>query len=625
MTHDVHSVRKTRRGQPARRPILGLLRSICLAVAILSLAALSLSVLTAPAVVLAEQTPTMPPDSLQVTLTITPGQQLPDSLPNGIASGDVTQTSAVLWARSTITGTGAITFAYGTDLNAGPTEVVTDVVDDLLPVKVKITGLMTDTAYQYRVTTAAGDSLEGKFRTHAALGQQTGLRFGAAGDWNSNDEVPVYPVLKNVADRDLDFFIGLGDSVYSDISSNPAMTLDEYRLKHSLIYSGFFGLNANAALRANTSILATIDDHEIVNDFAGGADASTDSEFTETSGFINDAQRYENGMQAFHDYHPIAEEKYGNVGDSRLDDEWKLYRYLTYGRDAAVIVIDQRSFRDSLPSILPAALTITNTNSHLADIFSSGRTMLGAAQLNNLKNDLLDAHQKGITWKFVAGSMLIQSQGQGNIPNRFEGYGLERAELLKFIDDNKISNVVFISADIHGHMVNDLSYRTSATSTVTKTEAFEVTTGAVSASDTYGSSVSGFAAFVLNLISLADYGMYSLLPIVNDMDTTIDDKDDFMRNFFNERITFVGHDPIGLDGALVDATLHQGDYIAIHSVNWTEFEIDATTQVLTVTTYGVPSFGPTELLTATTYNPTVVGQFSVKPKTYTRYFPIIFR
>jgi len=46
-----------------------------------------------------------------------------------------------------------------------------------------------------------------------------------------------------------------------------ATTLQEYRAKQSEVYETRFGLNTLGDLRTST-ILATIDDHEVINDFA---------------------------------------------------------------------------------------------------------------------------------------------------------------------------------------------------------------------------------------------------------------------------------------------------------------------------------------------------------------------
>ena len=84
---------------------------------------------------------------------------------------------------------------------------------------------------------------------------------------------------------------------------------------------------------------------------------------------------------------------------------------------------------------------------------------LGGVQLNQLEHDLLDAQSKGITWKFVNVSVPIQNFGPIMAADRFEGYAAERDALLKFINDNHIENVVFVSADFHTFSVNNLTYQ----------------------------------------------------------------------------------------------------------------------------------------------------------------------
>ena len=60
---------------------------------------------------------------------------------------------------------------------------------------------------------------------------------------------------------------------------------------------------------------------------------------------------------------------------------------------------------------------------------------------------------------------------------RFEGYTAERAELLSFIHNNGIQNVVFVSADVHGTVVNNVTYQEAAGGQQFKTSPIEVTTG----------------------------------------------------------------------------------------------------------------------------------------------------
>jgi phosphodiesterase/alkaline phosphatase D-like protein len=144
--------------------------------------------------------------------------------------------------------------------------------------------LSADTNYFYHVTDANGVKTNGKFSTAAAIGQQAGLKFGVSGDWRG--ELAPYPAISNADTANLKFFIELGDTVYADVASpavkNPdgteksqVTTLAEYRAKNAEVYSSRFGQNTWGDLRAATSILATIDDHEVTNDFAGGQNLST--------------------------------------------------------------------------------------------------------------------------------------------------------------------------------------------------------------------------------------------------------------------------------------------------------------------------------------------------------------
>jgi len=76
------------------------------------------------------------------------------TLPNGVASGDATQTSVVLWTHSIALG--EVTFEYSTFNDFGIIDgcETVAVVDVNQPVKVEISGLIPATQYYYRVIDA---------------------------------------------------------------------------------------------------------------------------------------------------------------------------------------------------------------------------------------------------------------------------------------------------------------------------------------------------------------------------------------------------------------------------------------------------------------------------------------
>jgi len=543
------------------------------------------------------------------------------ALLNGVASGDVTQTSAVLWARSTVPGT--VTFEYSTDPTFATESTATaDVSDVDVPAKVEISGLDPAMRYYYRVTDAEAAWADGQFRTAAPLGTTLGLHFGASGDWH---QAPPFPSLKNVAGKELDFFIKLGDSIYADQPGLPqARTLQDFRTKHSEITLARFGANFMAPLSASTSLLQTMDDHELVDDYAGGAapglspDASPPL-FTDAVPYVNQTQAYQDAMQAYREYHPLRSEVWNTPGDDRMHGQMKLYRNVNYGSDAAVFVLDARSFRDAQRPAVANPLDPAQVGAALALSFDINpatgqplprRTLLGRAQMETLKSDLLQAQQAGVTWKFVVVPEPIQNFGMLGAEDRFEGYATERTELLKFIRDHSIPNVVFLSGDHHGTAVNNLLYQEllpvgpggSLVPVSTPVGAFEVMTGPVAFYDYLFGPRLVDLALAIGAITPQQKQYYDLLPVQPDpADTPIpNDKDDFVEQLIDNGFELVNgqmglpvYDPIGLDknlpaaDGLIRAELLQGDYFAAHTFGWAEFNIDPATHDLLVTVWGV--------------------------------------
>ena len=544
-----------------------------------------------------------------------------ETLPQGVASGDVSTDSVVLWTRSLALG--EVTFTvFEEKANGRFKKVATveaEVTDIDLPVKVEIDGLDAGKSYVYKVEDAAGTEKSGEFRTAHEDGYN-GLTFGVTGDWRG--DLAPYPAVSNADEADLDFMVLGGDTIYADFDSpvGPAtLELDGFREKYQEVYGSRAGENFFAELKASTAIFATIDDHEVVNDFAGGGLAADDPRLAETEGLVNDTAAYEEGLQAFQEYHPIADAFYGETGDPVTAGERALYRSQTFGQDAAVMILDQRSFRDQqidgvIDPTNSADIVRFQTESQTLD-----RTLLGDVQLQDLKADLLEAEENGVTWKFVYTPEPIQDLGLNNADS-WEGYKNERTEILKFIDDNAIDNVVFVAADIHATFVNNLTYSEVPLGPQIATSAFEITTGSVAFDPAFGPAVIGAIAGT-PLLPPEQEAFYNSLPIAPDGDGILNDKDDFIREAFNSlAIDPLGLDRLGLDDNLtqaegkIDATLLQGGWVSAHTYGWTEFDIDAETQALTVTTYGIPGYGPDEAGSNTDATPQIVSQFVVNPQ-----------
>jgi 3-phytase/alkaline phosphatase D len=529
-----------------------------------------------------------------------------------IAAGDARGSTVVLWAKSAVPGTVSFQIAFdeGFTLLAGTADVA--VADPAVPAKWQARSLDSGTRYYYRATDASGVSRTGTVRTPAGLNQGfRGFRMGVSGDWRG--ELSPFPGIRN-AGASLDAFFALGDTIYADYPS-PAVpaaqceTLDEFRLKNNEVYSERFGLNTLGDLRSQTSVYAMIDDHEVTNDFQGGAPIGSDPRFAgQTGPLINNSEWYTRGIQAFTEYNPIENLTLPAIGDARTDERPDLYRSRTFGRDAGVFMIDARSFRDvGLPAANP--LDQNSVIQFLLASFNPARTMLSTRQVQTMLTDLASAQLSGVTWKFVLVPEPIQNLGVLNASDRFEGYAAERSFILDYIRTNGIRNVVFVAADIHGTLVNNLTYQTVPFGPQIDSGAFEITTGALAFDAPFGPTVAEIA-FNLGLPGALPLAVYNNLPLAQ--------REAYIQGLINAQIGPLGYTPIGLQDSAIRATLLEGGYSATNTYGWTDFDIDPATQDLTITTWGIQPYTEAQLLAdpagIAARVPAVMSRFRVSPR-----------
>jgi 3-phytase/alkaline phosphatase D len=508
------------------------------------------------------------------------------SAPPKLAVGDAIGGSAVVLAAPA-SGTGTVLIEASTD----PSFVKVDfsgsvvVTDPLVPGKAQLTGLAGGERYYVRAT------VDGAVRTatlvsgasaFAAPSAISGVRFGVTGDWRG--DVGIYNAILNADERGLDFFVKLGDTIYADVAS-PAVpvpqcqTIEEFRAKHVENYAPAHGIDPWGDLAASTATFSMIDDHEVTNDFDGGA-------FDPATGWFNQGSLYVNGLQAFVEHNAIAPTAWPAVGDPRVDGRPMLYRSFKWGKDASVFMVDARSFRDaSLPPVSnpfdPAEVT-----AFITAAFNPSRTMLGYPQLAKLLGDLAAAQAAGVTWKFVMTSMPMQNFGPLAGEDRWEGYAAERAYLLGQILQLGIRNVVFVTADFHGTIVNDVTAPNPLNpSQQLFTGMFEIITGSVAYSAPAGPT---FAQLGLStgVIDAQQYAYYQSLPgFAQDL---------FVQGLLDGVVAQYGYSPTGIDDPSIADSFVAGGPVAAHHYGWTEFEVDAASKALTVTTWGVDWYTPAE-------------------------------
>lgn len=193
---------------------------------------------------------------------------------------------------------------------------------------------------------------------------------------------------------------------------------------------------------------------------------------------LNDSAKFKAVIKAWGDFMPIPRDSLSFADPSNpAPVDPVLYNSQYWGKGALIINLDDRSYRDA--KITDASdKDVSVIDPKGAD--NPNRTILGKTQLDWLKNELKQAQGKQTTqqnpvWKFINISSPIDvvgapgntesstinaeyAQGVVNAKSWWGNYRYERNELLKYIAENAITNVVFLASDDHEFRVNELTY-----------------------------------------------------------------------------------------------------------------------------------------------------------------------
>jgi alkaline phosphatase D len=395
-----------------------------------------------------------------------------DSFGLGVAAGDVTANSAVLWARADQPG--------GTQLEVASDEDFTHVVRRLkveatpandLTVQRQVDELQSSTRYWYRFTSGAAASDVGTFVTAPESNDDATIKFAWTGDYDAEPIVGTEPfwndfgVFGSMQAEENDFNIGLGDTIYSDSEVpgklNPvALTVEQKWAKYRLNLDE----QPLAGLRGAAGFYSHWDDHEFINDFS-----RFESVFS--SGTINGQKLYQRGVRAFTDYAPVDYSR----GDG-------LYRTRRWGENLELFFLDERSFRSAKaskdgvcdnpqtgqPDLAPTlpqgvrnafaalipSLAALVSQACLDAINDPDRTLLGEKQMKDFLHDVTHSPAR---FKVVVNEVPIQ-QFYALPYDRWEGYEADRQRVLSGLQG--VNNVVFLTTDVHATFVNDARFKT---------------------------------------------------------------------------------------------------------------------------------------------------------------------
>jgi len=391
----------------------------------------------------------------------------------GVASGDVTPNSAILWGQTdrdtTIHLEVSKSFFHSVNFAAN----VHVTAENDFTAKITATGLEPNTYYVYRWTEMRGPGVGefpyssdiGVFKTAPLANERADVNFAWSGDTDpsgtkTNPTTPFFgpwDALGAVQAENPDFFIYLGDIIYSDNraagsghSPNDAKTLPEFRQ----IYKDARSFSALVTLLNYTSIYPVWDDHEVRNDW---------------SAQTVDRGLYQLAKKAFYEYMPIQESAATDpncIGPTQ-------FRIEHWGKDIDLIILDTRSCRTAnaqkdcggenpdpvplLPKEKRAELGLKETPTKCLTALSNPKaTILGEKQKGDLKVALEKSTAK---FKFVINSVNIQQTFV--LPyDSWEGYAVERNEILNFIHSKDIKNVIFLSTDSHLNLMSVVSIKT---------------------------------------------------------------------------------------------------------------------------------------------------------------------
>jgi alkaline phosphatase D len=435
------------------------------------------------------------------------GAQSPPLFTHGVACGEPTTSDVVLWTRT-----------------ASASTLVPELLDDDGGVLRSLPSVQTTAETDFTTRTIAADLAPGssvryRFRgpagelspvgtCHTAPPDDQAVPFTFAFSGDADWKWRPYPVLNALKGESLDFFVFLGDTIYETTNLEGTKVVEDlagYRAKYRENRELPQGLpndpGADVPLRdlyASFGMFSVPDNHELgtsVDDpkapryTEGGAPAAPGAgqRVNKTSGFYD-------RMRAYLEYQPLRDRLVQGTGDPRLDGTRQLYFSQPWGAAARLIMVDDRSYRD---------IRLPNSDDPRAD--DPNRTILGAPQLAWLEDELQADQAAGVTWKFVVISSPIQHIGRASeIGTDLDdgkswagGYRVERDRLLKFIDDQGIDNVVFLTTDNHDTMINNLRYRQvpedPSSPLVPARNAFEILTGPIGAGFGYPPVKAGLA------------------------------------------------------------------------------------------------------------------------------------
>lgn len=366
---------------------------------------------------------------------------------HGVASGDPTQNSVIIWTRITTDELNPfINWIVATDtlmqniVKSGTTSTSTE---KDYTIKVDVTELQPNTFYFYEFKFDNKYSLRGRTKT-LPTGNIDKLRFALV----SCSSLPhgYFNAYQAINQRnDVDAIIHLGDYIYEygkneygnvrvPDPTNEILNLADYRLRHSMYKLDSMLMR----LHQQFPFFTIWDDHEFAdNSYMDGAENHTQA----TEGLWK--TRKSAALEAYAEWMPIR-------SVDTTNNQVKIYRKYNIGNLVDLFFLDTRITARKEQTAL-ASLTGIDDSTHY---------LLGPEQFDWLKTGLQNS---SATWKVIGQQVMIAPFKIFNIAfndDQWDGYPSERKKFFKMINENNINNLVVLTGDIHSAWANDLPFGT---------------------------------------------------------------------------------------------------------------------------------------------------------------------
>jgi alkaline phosphatase D len=314
-------------------------------------------------------------------------------------------------------------------------------------VHVEVEGLEPGREYWYRFR--AGDEVSQTGRTKTAPragGPVDRLRFAVCGC--SHYEAGYFTAYRRIAEEQFDLVFHTGDYIYegrADGGRNDRIrqhngsrifTLVDYRNRYALYKSD----RDLMAAHASAPWLASWDDHEVDNNYAG----EFDERGTPPEIFL---LRRAAAYQAYYEAMPLR------AGALPSGNHMRIYRRLQFGSLVDFSVLDTRQWRSDQPCE-------DGVHSDCAEALDPRQTMMGDEQERWLFENLARASARWTVigqqvYSFAFDRKGVDPDGRFSM-DKWDGYVAARQRLYARLQETRAPNPVVLSGDVHRHYGADL-------------------------------------------------------------------------------------------------------------------------------------------------------------------------